>query len=461
MSLNPNKHLKEQFVSNLTGSSMLEIFSLATIVPVIVLLRRAIAFNYVTGAPSKSSKKSDDDTNSATSFSAYMASMAVDFVLIVIPTLLILTVWSGWTNILALLLTVLLLIFILVKRTYSSKPSLQTHDFIRKSISSFRVFTMVFTCLCILAVDFEIFPRRYAKTEAYGTGWMDLGVGSFVLANAIVSRQARGIHSSGWKIAFQSTCPLILLGFGRLVSTAGVDYQVHVGEYGVHWNFFFTLAVVSLLTSTINIHPKYCGIFGLVILIGYQMFLSQGLNTYLLSDVRGQDIISQNKEGIFSIFGYWGMYLIGVQISYHLFFRDSHAASSHGVQRTRKRVFAVALVFWLLTVILDQCVERTSRRMCNMAYVMLVMAINFEVLAIFMLSEYSGGSNFTVLEGALDKNLLASFLLANVLTGLVNLSIDTLFTSSVQALIILTLYAFALCFVMGAVDFFGIRLKFW
>lgn len=28
-----------------------------------------------------------------------------------------------------------------------------------------------------------------------------------------------------------------------------------------------------------------------------------GLNLYLLSDERGTDIISQNKEGIYSIFG--------------------------------------------------------------------------------------------------------------------------------------------------------------
>jgi len=36
----------------------------------------------------------------------------------------------------------------------------------------------------------------------------------------------------------------------------------------VHWNFFFTLAAVALLTSIINIHPKYCGILGLFILTG-------------------------------------------------------------------------------------------------------------------------------------------------------------------------------------------------
>ena len=36
---------------------------------------------------------------------------------------------------------------------------------------------------------------------------------------------------------------------------------------------------------------------------GYQFFLVQGLNHYLLSNERGMDIIGQNKEGIFSIFG--------------------------------------------------------------------------------------------------------------------------------------------------------------
>ena len=114
--------------------------------------------------------------------------------------------------------------------------------------------------------------------------------------------------------------------------------QVHVGEYGVHWNFFFTLAAISILTSIINVPPLYSGILGALILVGiltfvvvyfyfidtifpnfflflgglfvfffkflgYQVCLMHGLNVYLLSNERGTDIISQNKEGIFSILG--------------------------------------------------------------------------------------------------------------------------------------------------------------
>lgn len=37
--------------------------------------------------------------------------------------------------------------------------------------------------------------------------------------------------------------------------------------------------------------------------LGYQVFLSSGLNKYLLSEKRGTDLMNQNKEGIFSIFG--------------------------------------------------------------------------------------------------------------------------------------------------------------
>jgi phosphatidylinositol glycan class W len=189
---------------------------------------------------------------------------------------------------------------------------------------------------------------------------MDLGVGSFVLANAVVSRQARDVSSGNWITGIKATAPLLLLGFIRLVTTSGVDYQVHVTEYGVHWNFFFTLAAISILTSFVNIPAKYCGLLGFAVLAGYQTWLLSGLNTYLLSDERGTDIISKNKEGVYSILGYWGMYLLGVHLGYRLFY-GKHT-NIRSTTSSIARVFLVSLLLWIVTILFDNYVERISRR---------------------------------------------------------------------------------------------------
>uniref|UniRef100_A0A0A9DMZ1 GPI-anchored wall transfer protein 1 n=1 Tax=Arundo donax TaxID=35708 RepID=A0A0A9DMZ1_ARUDO len=222
------------------------------------------------------------------------------------------------------------------------KAGLNRLPSLRADISSYRVSVVLVTCVCILAVDFKIFPRRYAKAETYGSGIMDLGVGSFVVANALVSRQARNMTSVSFKAVLSSISPLVFLGFARIISTSGVDYQVHVGEYGVHWNFFFTLAAVSILTSIVRIHPKYCGLVGLLILAGYQIWLSFGLNEYLISDERSADIISQNKEGVFSVLGYWGMFLIGVSLGYYLLVDTSSKGKSRNTQVVKIWVLAAS-----------------------------------------------------------------------------------------------------------------------
>ncbi|XP_043699073.1 uncharacterized protein At4g17910 [Telopea speciosissima] len=308
-SFNPHKQLKEEFVSNLSGSSMIEIAALSTIIPALILLRHSISFKGLTDPSNlvKTLKKNDDETVVRKDWKVYMVMLVMDFLLVVVPALLFFTVLAEWVNISASFFTLLILICIAAKRFRSCSPcpkeGPQLVDSLRTCISSYRVTIMITTCLCILAVDFKIFPRRYAKTETFGTSPMDLGVGAFVLANSLVSRQARKVSSRSWKVAVQSISPLILLGFGRVIFTTGVDYQVHVGEYGVHWNFFFTLAAVSILTFMTNIRTQNCGILGSSILLGYQTCLLYGLNEYLLSNRRGKDIISQNKEGIFSIFG--------------------------------------------------------------------------------------------------------------------------------------------------------------
>ncbi|GAY54460.1 hypothetical protein CUMW_156870 [Citrus unshiu] len=388
-------------------------------------------------ATDKSLKKDDDLIGAPKNLSAYFATLMVDFLFILIPMTLFFTILADWAYIGSFLGFMLFFATAAAKR-FGSPPDLEHR------IHSIR-----------------IFPRENAKTETYGTGLMDLGVGSFVFANAIVSRQARNIQSMNWKSALKSTGPLILLGFGRIVSTTGVDYQVHVGEYGVHWNFFFTLAAVSILTSIINIRPKYCGILGSVILIGYQSWLIRGLNVYLLSNERGTDIISQNKEGIFSIFGYWGLYLVGVQLGHYIFFGNNSQSASRSNKAAFIKTWLLGILTGLLTLLLDRHIERVSRRMCNLAYVTWIASLNLQLIGGFMLTDYIPGSKISALEEAFNRNLLASFVLANIFTGLVNLTTDTLSTSTISAIFLLLGYTFCVSMIIGIADFYGIRLKFW
>ena len=99
--------------------------------------------------------------------------------------------------------------------------------------------------MCILAVDFRCFPRRFAKTETFGVSVMDLGAGSVVFGNALVSRTARG---KAW--SWSRAGPLLALALLRTAAITSTDYPGHVSEYGAHWNFFLTLAGVEVSVET-------------------------------------------------------------------------------------------------------------------------------------------------------------------------------------------------------------------
>ena len=92
----------------------------------------------------------------------------------------------------------------------------------RPFVGGFRAYILITTAIAILAVDFVIFPRRFAKAETYGSGLMDMGVGTFIISNAIVSPEARGIYSSDTGFisavfrSFKSSLPLLVLGVMRV-----------------------------------------------------------------------------------------------------------------------------------------------------------------------------------------------------------------------------------------------------
>jgi phosphatidylinositol glycan class W len=92
---------------------------------------------------------------------------------------------------------------------------------------------------------------------------------------------------------------------------------------------------------------------------------------------------------------------------------------------------------------------------------MLVSGQNFQVISILTLAGSVSYDKNLILEDAFSQNMLGSFLLANILTGLVNLSVDTLSASSLAAFMILSVYTLMLCLIVGLAQFCGVRMKFW
>ncbi|KAF9123762.1 Glucosaminyl phosphatidylinositol (GlcN-PI) nositol acylation protein, partial [Mortierella sp. 14UC] len=228
-------------------------------------------------------------------------------------------------------------------------------------LSVYRAGMMILTCIAILAVDFPIFPRRFGKVEVYGTSLMDLGVGSFVFSSGVVS--ARGYlkketlpFTKQMVIALRTSIPLLVLGLGRYISTKGVDYQEHVTEYGMHWNFFFTLGFlpifVTLFRSLAN-HVRF-SLLGTGVALVYQYFLSYGgLEEYIQHAPR-VDIVSMNKEGIFSFAGYLAIFLVGVDVGLYVLPNDPYffMRKKSNKKKAKKGKLAMILLslFFLLTM---------------------------------------------------------------------------------------------------------------
>eukprot|EP00960_Hanusia_phi_P022894 676335-Hanusia_phi.AAC.1 len=101
-----------------------------------------------------------------------------------------------------------------------------------------------------------------------------------------------------------------------------------VTEYGVHWNFFFTLAFISIFGSLVPVDEKarrrcddsagldqerqVSTICVFAISSGYEILLHRsGLQRYILEADR-TDVFSANREGIMGCVGYTSLFLAGV-----------------------------------------------------------------------------------------------------------------------------------------------------
>lgn len=296
-------------------------------------------------------------------------------------------------------------------------------------IDAYRGLTVLITCYSILAVDFNAFPRRHAKTEERGVSLMDLGSGTAVFSAGLVAGHPRRLYAPS--ADFQWTfCALVGIGVARLLSIKTTGYTEHVSEYGIHWNFFFTLAatlaalkatVIGVLKLSKESIKVYLAVAATIVAVTHQLFLSSywvGAEKQVLRT----GLLSANKEGIVSLPGYYVLVCFGAVFGSRIF------SSSWTLMATLQ----MALVSWAVVGCVLFFGVAPSRKSANLGYCALVSAINLSmilVLASFDAVLPTASKSCTVLV-RLSRRQFPVFLCANILTGGINVMINTLTIST-------------------------------
>lgn len=159
----------------------------------------------------------------------------------------------------------------------------------------------------------------HTKSEEYGISVMDSGVALITLNAGISSRKARPwFHAQNrqpmlkelFTTLKQSVFP-IAIGFFRIVLLSKLDYQEHSSEYGIHWNFYTTIALINIMLVFVRSASVAMPLaFGLM--ISYEFLLSEyALDKFIFHAPR-VDFVSANREGIASLVGYFSLELIGI-----------------------------------------------------------------------------------------------------------------------------------------------------
>ncbi|ODN81579.1 GPI-anchored wall transfer protein 1 [Cryptococcus amylolentus CBS 6039] len=356
-------------------------------------------------------------------------------------------------------------------------------------LTVYRAHMMLMTVICILAVDFEVFPRWQGKCEQFGTSLMDVGVGSFVFSLGLISTKTLSppppaplptspamnsfalntTPSSMTSIitSLRKSVPILVLGFLRLIMVKGSDYPEHVTEYGVHWNFFFTLALVPVLA--VGVRPltrwlKWSWI-GVIVSLSHQAVLHHYVQDLVLSPVRS-NLLLANKEGLASLPGYLAIFLLGLATGDHVLRlslpprgrtvseNEEEHEQSHMERKTLDLIMELvgySVGWWSLLGLWLFAGGEVSRQMANTPYVLWVAAYNTSFLLGYLLlshflptqptsSSSSSPSSVPPLLEAMNKNSLVIFLVANLLTGLVNVTMETMYVGKWVAMGVLGVY---------------------
>lgn len=114
-----------------------------------------------------------------------------------------------------------------------------------------RFITITQTTICIFLCDFNFWNPVFSKNDHFSVGLMDLGVGCFIFNTAVLSSKISRLK------LLKNSMMMLALGFIRLGVVKIFQLDVNPNEYGYHWNFYFTLSIVTLLYLLIDVSNGY------------------------------------------------------------------------------------------------------------------------------------------------------------------------------------------------------------
>uniref|UniRef100_A0A8R1HKJ9 Phosphatidylinositol-glycan biosynthesis class W protein n=1 Tax=Caenorhabditis japonica TaxID=281687 RepID=A0A8R1HKJ9_CAEJA len=469
-----------RFVSTLTGCAQRELF-LTFLITMLGLFIRNLSLPWIfLGRRYDSSRL------------IYWLKFVSDVIFLCLPSLLSLTVLADRLSLLItimLVISAVLLVFVLFEASGHQMAGSLRQAWSRiveeqhkptMFVTYFRSLTMILVTIAILAVDFPIFPRRFAKTEKFGHSIMDVGVSAFIFQSALGSRMAKSpnsgrvdkIHHRPWYLS--STVILFGLGIGRAVVLEIIGYPQHVTEYGVHWNFFFTLAAVRILFSIL----PHCYPLVLAVIFGIcqqTMLKSTGLQEWILDEKANlrENLVTANAEGLASLLGYLTIFYGSLALGEFI------AKTSIRVKSWIRRcfqLFAISLLMYTIQISAEKFIDAPCRRLVNITYIFtqftLLTFATAVCLTIQMFNtvawcatfpQFSNGDDpFSAvspcLSDSINRHSLLFFLLSNVLTGLINMCLPTIHSMSTNySLPILFAYIVVCTGVVHFIEFRKVR----
>ena len=283
------------------------------------------------------------------------------------------------------------------------------------AITIIKSMCMILSIIAILAVDFpSIYPPRFKKSLNYGYSIMDTGVGIIMFGSGLAFGTSKRIKTNKNDI-FQVVITAILGGF-RFLTVRAVNYHEKVDEYGVHWNFFLTIAVCKVLAE-IFLRGSNCKyrqeikkekskflsswifnpsiflpillpvLYQILILDSKFFFKTHTIQEVILTYDRSFtsknyliNLFYANREGLFSTFGYFSIFAFGNALSLN-FYNNSKNKTNEKSDEICKT--CLKMTFFGSFVLLPGCIYffgHGSRRMANLSYVVWMNCLNCSFL---------------------------------------------------------------------------------